>query len=58
VVRIIGPEGEIARGLSRLSSAQAARISGLSRDAGRSDDAGEPFPVLIHKDDLVVLAPS
>lgn len=54
LVRIVGPDREVGRGLSRLSSTQVARIAGLSRDAGRPDDAGEPFPVLIHKDDLVV----
>ena len=47
----VSPEGtEIARGLSRLSAGDAARIA-----RKRRDEAGDE--VVVHKDDLVVLPP-
>jgi glutamate 5-kinase len=55
-VRLVGPSGdEIARGLSRLSSVEAARIAGASRDAPPSPDGKEPEAVIVHKDDLVLM---
>jgi glutamate 5-kinase len=47
-VSVLDPEGrEIARGLTKFSAVDAARIAGKKGDA--------PSPELIHKDDLVVL---
>jgi hypothetical protein len=51
----VGPQGdEVARGLSRLSSVEAARIAGASRDAPPSDTK-DPLAVIVHKDDLVLM---
>ena len=48
-VSVLDPEGrEIARGLTRFSAVDAARI------AGRKPEGG-PSAEVIHKDDLVVL---
>lgn len=48
-VSVVDPEGrEIARGLSRFSAVDAARIAGKKGE-------GRPSDELIHKDDLVVL---
>ena len=48
-VAIVDPEGnEIARGLSRMSASDAARLARKKRD-----DSGED--VVVHRDDLVVL---
>jgi glutamate 5-kinase len=50
-VSIVDPDGaEIARGLAKLSSADAARAAGR-----RAEDDAET--VMVHKDDLVVLPP-
>jgi glutamate 5-kinase len=55
-VRVLGPSGEdIARGLSRLSSLEIARVAGAFRDA-QIPLAPEDAPdVVVHKDDLVLL---
>lgn len=50
-VAVLDPEGnEIARGLSRLSASDAARIARKKRE-----DDEEPDDVVVHRDDLVVL---
>jgi glutamate 5-kinase len=56
-VRLVGPTGEeVARGLSKMSSVEAARIAGSSRDKPPSpDDEKEPVAVIVHKDDLVLM---
>jgi glutamate 5-kinase len=57
-VRLVGPQGdEVARGLSRMSSLEAARIAGASRDAPPALDENEKQPalVIVHKDDLVLM---
>ena len=55
-VRILAPGGDdIARGLSRLSSLEVARISGALRDAHVPLDPKEAPDVVVHKDDLVLL---
>jgi len=55
-VRVIGPGGEdIARGLSRLSSLEVARIAGALRDAQVPLDPADAPDVVVHKDDLVLL---
>lgn len=56
-VRLVGPRGEeVARGLSRLSSVEAARVVGVSRDVPPSlDEVKEPLAVIVHKDDLVLM---
>jgi len=49
-VSIVDPDGtEIARGLSRLSQSDAARVAGQKQDDGDGKD------VIVHRDDLVVL---
>jgi glutamate 5-kinase len=54
-VRLVGPQGaEVARGLSRLSSLEAARVAGASRDAPPTD-LKDPVAVIVHKDDLVLM---
>lgn len=54
-VRLVSPQGvEVARGLSRMSSVEAARVSGVSRDAPPSDTK-DPLAVIVHKDDLVLM---
>lgn len=54
-VRLVAPRGtEVARGLTRLSSLEAARVAGASRDAPPSD-AKDPLAVIVHKDDLVLM---
>lgn len=55
-VRVLGPGGEdVARGLSRLSSQEIARVAGAFRDA-QIPLAPEDAPdVVVHKDDLVLL---
>jgi glutamate 5-kinase len=56
-VRLVGPNGEeIARGLSRLSSLEAARIAGV-RDVAQPVDTKElSTVVVVHKDDLVLMS--
>jgi glutamate 5-kinase len=55
-VRLVGPQGEeVARGLSRMSSLEAARVAGASRDAPPSPDEKQPVEVIVHKDDLVLM---
>jgi glutamate 5-kinase len=55
-VRLVGPQGEeVARGLSRMSSLEAARVAGASRDAPPSLDEKQPVEVIVHKDDLVLM---
>lgn len=50
-VALVDPEGaEIARGLSRVSAGDAARLAGRRRE-----DEDETDEVLVHRDDLVVL---
>jgi glutamate 5-kinase len=50
-VSIVDPDGhEIARGLSRLSQSDAARLAGQKRD---EESDGED--IVVHRDDLVVL---
>ena len=50
-VSILDPDGnEIARGLSKLSASDAARVARRKRE-----DDDEPDDVMVHKDDLVVL---
>lgn len=49
-VSIVDPDGtEIARGLSRLSQSDAARVAGQKQDDGDGKD------LIVHRDDLVVL---
>lgn len=49
-VSIVDPDGtEIARGLSRLSQSDVARVAGQKQD----DDSGKDL--VVHRDDLVVL---
>jgi glutamate 5-kinase len=49
-VSIVDPEGtEIARGLSRLSQSDAARMAGQKQEGDDSND------IVVHRDDLVVL---
>ena len=49
-VSIIDPEGtEIARGLSRLSASDAARVARKKSETDDEDD------LVVHRDDLVVL---
>jgi glutamate 5-kinase len=49
-VSLIDPDGrEIARGLTKLSATDAARL------AGKRGSEPEDEPVVIHRDDLVVL---
>jgi glutamate 5-kinase len=55
-VRVLGPGGEdIARGLSRLSSLEIARVAGAFRDAQVPLSAKDGPDVVVHKDDLVLL---
>ena len=56
-VRLLGPGGEdIARGLSRLSSLELARVAGAYRDAGPGGEPLDaPAAVVVHKDDLVLM---
>ncbi len=55
-VRLVGPSGEeVARGLSRLSSQEAARVAGVSRDATVPVEPRELPEVVVHKDDLVLM---
>jgi glutamate 5-kinase len=55
-VRLVGPLGEeVARGLSRMSSLEAARVAGVSRDAPPALDGKPPLEVIVHKDDLVLM---
>jgi glutamate 5-kinase len=55
-VRLVGPGGqEVARGLSRLSSLEAARVAGISRDTPLPLDIKELSAVVVHKDDLVLM---
>lgn len=56
-VRITGLDGEdLARGLTRLSSSEAARTAGICRDAsGGVDERNERAWVVVHKDDLVLM---
>lgn len=50
-VSIVDPDGhEIARGLSRLSQSDAARLAGQKRE-----DDSDAEDVVVHRDDLVVL---
>ncbi len=52
-VSIVDPDGaEIARGLSRVSAGDAARLAGRRRE---EDDAHDD--VMVHRDDLVVIPP-
>jgi glutamate 5-kinase len=49
-VSIIDPDGtEIARGLSRLSASDAARV------ARKKSETNEEEDLVVHRDDLVVL---
>ena len=51
-VSVVDPDGrEIARGLSRLSQTDAARVACQKRD----DESPEGEAIVIHRDDLVVL---
>ncbi len=55
-VRLVAPNGdEVARGLSRLSSLEAARVAGASRDSPTPLDPKDPPAVIVHKDDLVLM---
>jgi glutamate 5-kinase len=56
-VRLVGPAGEeVARGLTRLSSVDAARMAGVSRDVQPSpDESKDPPAVIVHKDDLALM---
>jgi glutamate 5-kinase len=56
-VRLVGPNGEeVARGLSRMSSLEAARVAGACRDVVQPIDTPElPAMVIVHKDDLVLM---
>jgi glutamate 5-kinase len=52
-VAVVDPDGtEIARGLSRLSAGDAARLAGRRRE----EDDG-PDDVVVHRDDMVVIPP-
>jgi glutamate 5-kinase len=55
VVTIHGPDGaEVARGLSNYSSADAARIIGLSTEQIAATFGKLPYAEMIHRDNLVV----
>ena len=55
-VRLVGPGGEeVARGLSRLSSQEAARVAGVTRDATVPVELKDLPAVVVHKDDLVLM---
>jgi glutamate 5-kinase len=55
-VRVLGPGGEdLARGLSRLSSLEVARVAGAVRDSLLPAEPGSATEVVVHKDDLVLL---
>ncbi len=55
-VRIITPEGrELARGISRYSAADLARISGVHSDEIEARLGYGYGPVAIHRDDMVLL---
>jgi glutamate 5-kinase len=54
-VRLVAPDGsEIARGLTRLGAPEAARAAAW-RDRAPSVEEGEKPPLIVHKDDLVLL---
>jgi glutamate 5-kinase len=54
-VRLVAPDGsEVARGLTRLGAPEAARAAGRRDRAAGSDDVESP-PLVVHKDDLVLL---
>ncbi|MET0413648.1 MAG: glutamate 5-kinase [Polyangiaceae bacterium] len=55
-VRLVAPDGsEVARGLTRLGAPEAARAAGRrDRPPSSSEDAESP-PLVVHKDDLVLL---
>lgn len=52
-VRLVGPEGEVARGLSRLGLNEVARAAGKT-SAELQTRVGELDPVVVHRDDLVL----
>ncbi len=55
-VRVLGPDGtDVARGLSRLSSLELARVAGAFRDAPTPLNPEDAPDVVVHKDDLVLL---
>jgi len=55
-VSVVGPNGaEIARGLSRLSSLEVARVAGMSRDTPLAAESTDLPAVVVHKDDLVLM---
>ena len=53
-VRILGPDGEIARGLTRYDAGEASRIKGVHSAAIAQTLGYDAGPVLIHADDLVL----
>jgi glutamate 5-kinase len=54
-VRLVAPDGtEVARGLTRLGAPEAARAAGR-RDRPPGADEPEAPPLVVHKDDLVLL---
>jgi glutamate 5-kinase len=55
-VRLVGADGaEVARGLSRISALEVARAAGICRDATGNVEAEALPPVVVHKDDLVLI---
>jgi glutamate 5-kinase len=52
-VRLVGPDGEVARGLTRLGLPEVARAAGKN-SAELETRVGEWDPVVVHRDDLVL----
>jgi glutamate 5-kinase len=52
-VRLVGPDGEIARGLARLGLSEVARAAGKT-SAELETREGELDPIVVHRDDLVL----
>jgi glutamate 5-kinase len=57
-VEVVGPRGVLARGLSAYGSGDAARIAGHRSNAIEAILGWRGRDEMIHRDDLVVLAPS
>jgi glutamate 5-kinase len=53
-VRVLGPNGEVARGLARLGLAEVARAAGKSSQDLHSS-VGELETMVVHRDDLVLV---
>ena len=59
LVRVLDPDGrEVARGLVAYGSGEAAQVAGLRSDAVEAVLGYRGATALIHRDDLVIVAPS